>query len=75
MSDLDLSLPRIVGEYYRSRDGKVIHLAPCSWMGRAVRWPYAAGRSLHEVVAVVADVEHLRLCRRCWPAGALGEQS
>lgn len=70
----DLALPqpaRIAGEYYRSRDGHTIHLAPCPRMGAAVRWSYADGRSLHDVVAEVAAADWLKLCRRCWPAEAL----
>jgi hypothetical protein len=62
----------IVGEYYRSRSGRFIHLAPCSHMGSAVRWNYAAGMSLHEVAAEVGTIEWMRLCRWCWPAAAFG---
>lgn len=65
MSDI-----RIVGEYYRSRDGEVIHLAPCSRMGGAVRWLYADGRAVREVAAEVNAAGWLRLCRYCWPHGA-----
>jgi len=61
----------IVGEYYRSRNGDVIHLAPCPHMGAAVRWSYADGRSLHSVAAEVASLDWLSLCKRCWPSGAL----
>lgn len=61
----------VVGEYYRSRGGGVIHLAPCPRMGAAVRWSYADGRGLRDVVAEVAAADGLRLCRVCWPAGAL----
>jgi hypothetical protein len=68
MADSDVS---IVGEYYRSRNGSVIHLAPCPQMGKAVRWSYADGRSLHSVVVEVAAADWLRLCKRCWPAAAL----
>jgi hypothetical protein len=64
----------IVGDYYRSARGDVIHLAPCAWMGSAVPWHYAAGRSLHSVAAEVRVADWLRLCRRCWPDGALEDQ-
>lgn len=65
----------IVGEYYRSQSGSVIHLAPCPQMGAAVRWYYADGRSLHSVAAEVSGADWLRLCKRCWPAGALGDEA
>jgi len=61
----------VIGEYYRSSQGDVIHLAPCSRMGGAVRWTYADGRSLHAVTAEVNAAGWMRLCRHCWPAGAL----
>jgi hypothetical protein len=60
----------IVGEYYRSANGDVIHLDPCPAMGNAVRWSYADGRSLHSIAAEVNAVDWMRLCRRCWPAAA-----
>lgn len=62
---------KVVGEYFRSTNGKVIHLAPCARMGAAMRWSYADGKSLHEVAAEVNAIEWLRLCRHCWPPGAL----
>lgn len=61
----------IVGEYFRSLRGDVIHLAPCSRMGNAVRWIYAETLSLNAVVAEVNSIDWMRLCRRCWPAEAL----
>lgn len=68
MSDNNVS---IVGEYYRSTKGDVIHLAPCPRMGAAVRWNYADGKSLHGVAGEVNAADWLRLCSRCWPAAAL----
>lgn len=66
----------VVGEYYRSRDGKTIHWAPCPRMAKsAVRWNYADGKSLHEVVAEVRAIPWMKLCGACWPAGALREAS
>ena len=70
MSDTDVA---IVGEYYRSRSGSVIHLAPCQQMGNAVRWNYADGRSLRSVAAEVNAAGWMRLCSRCWPAAARSE--
>jgi len=70
----DRSAVAIVGEYYRSRNGDVIHLAPCPQMGAAVRWSYVDGRSLHDVVAEVRAADWLRLCKRCWPSGALEDE-
>lgn len=62
----------VVGEYYRSTKGDVIHLAPCARMGKtAVRWNYADGKGLREVAAEVNASEWMRLCRNCWPAEAL----
>lgn len=66
-----MSETKIVGQYYRSRDGKTFHLAPCPHMGRAVPWKYAVDMSLREVVAVVRQAGY-RLCRHCWPADAQG---
>lgn len=60
----------VVGKYFRSTNGEVIHLAPCPAMGKAMRWNYADGRGLRDVAAEVNAVEWLRLCRRCWPAAA-----
>jgi hypothetical protein len=60
----------VVGQYFRSQDGEVIHLAPCPRMGAAAPWSYADGRSLHSVAAEVNAAGWLRLCRVCWPAGA-----
>ena len=68
MSDTDV---RIVGVYYRSLSGKVIHLDPCPRKGGAVRWHHADNMSLHEVAATVAGIDWMRLCRHCWPAAAL----
>lgn len=64
---------KIVGEYFRSSNGDVVHLSPCPAMGKAVRWNYVDGRSLREVAAVVNSADWMRLCRRCWPADALAE--
>jgi hypothetical protein len=64
----------IVGEYYRSANGEVIHLAPCPSIGKAVRWIYADGLGLREVAAEVNEASWLRLCRRCWPAAAFDER-
>lgn len=61
---------RIVGEYYRSTSGEVIHLAPCPSMGNAMRWNYADGKGPREVAAEVNAIDWMRLCRRCWPADA-----
>lgn len=61
----------IVGEYYRSDRGDVIHLAHCPSMGGAVRWNYADAMSLHEVAGFVNGTSWMRLCVRCWPAAAL----
>jgi hypothetical protein len=66
---------KIVGEYYRSRSGEVVHLAPCPGMGDARFWDYADGKGLREVAAEVNAVQWMRLCRRCWPAGAFGESA
>lgn len=63
----------IVGEYYRSKSGEVIHLAPCPRKGASVRWSYADGRGLRSVAAEVNAVGWMRLCRRCWPAAAFQE--
>lgn len=60
----------IVGEYYRSTNGDVIHLAPCPRMGAAVRWNYADGMGLHMVADAVNKASWMRLCKRCWPAAA-----
>lgn len=69
MSDNNVA---IVGEYFRSINGDVIHLAPCPRMGRkAVRWNYADGRGLRDVAAEVNASDWMRLCKRCWPAAAL----
>lgn len=62
---------RVIGEYFRGQNGATVHLAPCPSMGKAVRWTYADRMSLHEVAAEVAAVSWMRLCRRCWPAGAI----
>lgn len=64
----------VVGDYYRSLNGDVIHLAPCSRMGQAVPWTYADGRSLRSVADEVNAADWMRLCRRCWPAAALTPQ-
>lgn len=61
----------VIGTYYRSLDGKTIHLAPCPSLGRAVHWSYADGMGLREVAATVHGIEWMRLCKRCWPAAAL----
>ena len=61
----------VSGEYFRSTSGEVIHLAPCPSMGNAMRWSYADGKSLHDVVAEVSAADWIRLCRRCWPTDAL----
>jgi hypothetical protein len=62
---------KVVGEYYRSLNGDVIHLAPCSRMGKsAVRWDYANEMSLHEVAAEVSAVSWMRLGACCWPPAA-----
>lgn len=61
----------IVGEYFRSTKGDVVHLAPCPRMGRAVRWNYADGRGVRDVAAEVNRSEWMRLCHCCWPAAAL----
>lgn len=61
----------IVGDYYRSMKGDVVHLAPCPRMGKAaVHWNYADGKGLREVAAEVNASEWMRLCRHCWPSAA-----
>jgi hypothetical protein len=63
----------IVGEYFRSTSGEVIHLAPCRHMGNARRWNYADGKGLRAVAAEVNAIQWMRLCRHCWPSAALAQ--
>ncbi len=59
----------IESDYWRNRDGSIVHTNDCMYSGckGAAPWPFADGKARWQVRMLVADTFWLRLCSRCWP--------
>ena len=61
-------LASVESDYWRNRDGSVVHSNDCMYSGSkgVAPWPYANGKAKWQVRMKVNDTPWLRLCGKCW---------
>ena len=66
-----MGLVEVKADYWRNRDGEIVHTNDCIYSGsiNSHPWTWADGMTRKQVSDVVAVVEWMRLCGKCWTGG------